>query len=156
MSLETTSETTRPVQQIVGLMTVSELCDSVRTVLETGRLGTPVNVRLHWEFSEPASLLQTVLTTAVEIADLALQLKEPIWRLRQHESGRTLNLLGSDRRGRTLMITLVAEASPQTALTIFGNHGILQLNEGWLDPNSIVDSARQLSWVADIHAVFGE
>lgn len=156
MSLETTSETTRPIQRIVGRMTVPELCDSVRNALETGRLGTPVNVRLHWEFSESANLLQTVLTTAVEIADLALQLKEPTWRLRLHESGRTLNLLGSDCRGRTLMITLVAEASPQTALTIFGNHGILQLNEGWLDPNSIADSAKQRSWIADIQAASGE
>lgn len=156
MSLETTSETARPIQQIVGRMTVEELCDSVRTVLETGRLGTPVNVRLHWEFSESSSLLQTVLTAAVAIADLALQLEEPVWRGQQHESGRTQNLLGSDRRGRTMMITLVAEASPQTALTIFGNHGIVRLNEGWVDPNSIAKSAKELSWIAAIQAALGE
>jgi hypothetical protein len=156
MSLETTAETARPIQQIVGRMTVSELCDSIRTVLETGRIGTPVNVRLHWEFSESAKLLQTVLTTAVAIADLALQLEEPVWRGRQHASGRTLNLLGSDRRGRTLMITLVAEATSQTALTIFGNHGIVRLDEGWVDLNSIVEPAKELSWIAAIQAAFGE
>lgn len=150
MSLETNTESARPIQQIVGRMTVSELCDSVRTVLETGRLGIPVNVRLHWEFSESASLLPTVLTGAVVIADQALQLEEPVWRGRQHESGRTLNLLGSDRRGRTLMITLVAEAKRQTALTIFGNHGIVRLDEGWVDPNSIVEPVKELSWLSDL------
>ena len=40
MSLETNVETARPIQQIVGRMTVSELGDSIRTVLETGRLGS--------------------------------------------------------------------------------------------------------------------
>ena len=156
MSLETTAETARPIQQNVGRITVSELCDSIRTVLDSGRLGTPVNVRLHWEFSESASLLQTVLVAAVAIADLALQLEEPVWRVRRHESGRTLNLLGSDRRGRTLMITLVAEATPQAALTIFGNHGIVRLDEGWVDLNSIVESAKELSWIAGIQAAFKE
>jgi len=156
MSLETTTEAARPIQQIVGRMTVSELCDSIRAVLETGRLGTPVNVRLHWEFSESASLLQTVLTTAVAIADVALQLEEPVWRGRRHESGRALNLLGSDRRGRTLMITLVAEAPPQTSLTIFGNHGIVRLDEGWVDPTSIGEPVKELSWIAGIQAAFGE
>ncbi|MFT5091355.1 MAG: hypothetical protein ACI8P0_004365 [Planctomycetaceae bacterium] len=156
MSLETNVETARPIQQIVGRMTVSELGDSIRTVLETGRLGTPVNVRLHWEFSESANLLHTVLTTAVAIADVALQLEEPAWRGRQHEAGRTLNLLGSDRRGRTLMITLVAESMPQTALTIFGNHGIVRLDEGWVDPNSIGEPVKELSWIAAIQAAFGE
>lgn len=155
MSHETTDETTRPIQQIVGRMTVSELCGSIRTVLETGRLGTPVNVRLHWEFSESASLLQTVLTTAVAIADQALQLDEPVWRGRRHESGRTLNLLGSDRRGRTLMITLVADSNPHIALTIFGNHGIVRLDDGWVDLNSIVEPAKDYSWNAAIQAAFG-
>lgn len=150
MSLETTDETIRPIQQIVGRMTVAELCESIRSVLETGRLGTPVNVRLHWEFSESASLLQKVLAAAVEITDAALKLEEPVWRGRQHESGRTLNLLGSDRLGRTLMITLVAEAKPQTALTIFGNHGIVRLDEGWVDPNSIVEPVKERSWQSDL------
>jgi hypothetical protein len=156
MTLETTAEIARPIKQIVGRMTVSELCDSIRTVLDTGRLGTPVNVRLHWEFSESARLLQTVLTTAVTIADLALQLEEPTWRVRRHESGRTLNLLGSDRRGRTLMVSLVAEAPPRTALTIFGNHGIVRLDEGWVDLTSIAESAKELSWIAGIQTAFGE
>ncbi len=156
MSLETNTKSAPTVQQTIGGITVSELCDSIRAVLETGRLGTPVNVRLHWEFSESASQLRTVLMAAVEIADHALQLEEPVWRGRRHESGRTLNLLGSDRRGRTLMITLVAEAKPQTALTIFGNHGIVRLDEGWVDLNSIVEPAKEFSWLATIQAAFGE
>tara|TARA_R110002072_G_scaffold302603_1_gene486611 strand:+ start:55963 stop:56433 length:471 start_codon:yes stop_codon:yes gene_type:complete len=155
MSLETSAEAVQPIFPIAGRMTVSELGNSIRTILDTSQLGTPVNVRLHWEFSELASFLQTVLTAAVELADLALQLEEPVWRLRRQESGRTLNLLGSDRRGRTLMITLVAEAKPQTALTIFGNHGIVRLNEGWVDPNSITETTKEHSWAADLQSTFG-
>jgi hypothetical protein len=54
------------------------------------------------------------------------------------------------------MITLVAEATSQTALTIFGNHGIVRLDEGWVDLNSIVEPAKELSWIAAIQAAFGE
>ena len=54
------------------------------------------------------------------------------------------------------MITLVAESMPQTALTIFGNHGIVRLDEGWVDPNSIGEPVKELSWIAAIQAAFGE
>ena len=72
-------------------MTVSELGNSIRTILDTSQLGTPVNVRLQ----------------------------------------------------------------PQTALTIFGNHGIVRLNEGWVDPNSITETTKEHSWAADLQSTFG-
>ncbi|NQV28837.1 MAG: hypothetical protein HQ518_31165 [Rhodopirellula sp.] len=152
MSHETTATSAPAIQQMIGRMTVRELSDSIRAVLESGRLGTPVNVRLHWEISEPASRLSTVSAAAVAIADLALQLDEPTWRVRRHASGKTLNVLGSDRQGRTLMISLVAEATPLTALTIFGNHGLVRLDDGWVDPDSIPESPEHYRWAESLQA----
>ena len=152
MSHETTTTSPCEAHQLIGRMTVSELCDSVRRVLESGRLGTPVNVRLHWEFCESEASFPAIATTAVAIADVALQLQEPVWRVRRHSSGRTLNILGNDQRGRTLMISLVAKSAPQTAMTIFGNHGIVRREDGWVDPQSVPESLEDCQWAAALKA----
>ena len=156
MSHETVNASVRPFLQSCSRITYSELCDAISAVLETGRLGTPVNVRLHWEFSEHADVLATMLPAAVAIADVALELKSPTWRIRRHTTGRTLNVLGSDQRGRTLMISLVSESTPQTALTVFGNHGIVRLDDGWVDPATIPESFEHYEWFAGLHAAVGE
>ena len=152
MSHETTASTASTIQQSVSRITFSDLCESIHAVLQTGQLGTPVNVRLHWEFSESASNLFTILAAAVAIVDESLQLKTPTWRVRRHASGRSLNVLGSDEQGRTLMISLVAEASPQTSLTIFGNHGIVRLDDGWVDPASVPETLNDRSWLNGLRA----
>lgn len=156
MSHETVNASVHPISQCSCRITFSELCNSISAVLETGRLGTPVNVRLHWEFSEHADVSTGILSTAVAIADLVLNLKSPTWRIRRHTTGRTLNVLGSDQRGRTLMISLVSESTPQTALTVFGNHGIVRLDDGWVDPATIPESFEHYEWFAGLHAAVGE
>jgi len=156
MSHETVDAFAHPFSQGCSRITYSELCDSISAVLETGRLGTPVNVRLHWEFSEHTDVSASILCTAVAIADLALKLKSSTWRVRRHPTGRTLNVLGSDQRGRTLMISLVSESEPRTALSIFGNHGIVRLDNGWVDPATIPESFEHYEWFADFHAAVGE
>lgn len=152
MTDETTATSARTIQQCLNRITFAELCNSVRAVLEAGRLGTPVNVRLHWEFGESEAGFPAVLTAAVAIADEALQLDETTWRVRRHASGRMLNVLGSDGQGRTLLITLVARSEPRTAMTIFGNHGIVRLDEGWVDPDSVLDSLEDCSWHPGLQA----
>lgn len=150
MADETNAMANLTIEQRLKKITFDELCGSVHTVVGTGRLGTPVNVRLHWEFLESESRLPDVLTAAVAIADEALQLDQPTWRVRRHASARTLNVLGSDTTGRTLMITLVAESQPMTALTVFGNHGIVRLEDGWVALDSIPDSFDDKPWITGL------
>jgi hypothetical protein len=152
MTDETTATPSATVQQCVSRITFVELSQSVRSVLETGRLGTPVNVRLHWEFSDQECDIPAVLAAAVAIADEALQLEQPTWRVRRHATGRTLNVLGTDQRGRTLLITLVARSEPRTAMTMFGNHGIVRFEDGWVDPDSIPDSLVDHNWFPGLQA----
>jgi hypothetical protein len=152
MSHETTATPACTVRQNVYRITFRELCNSIHAVLETGRLGTPVNVRLHWEFAESEAFLPVIAKAAVAIADEALQLVEPTWRVRRHSTGRTVNILGSDTRGRTLMVSLATLSEPRTAMTIFGNHGIVRLDDGWVDPNSIPESLDDRTWSAGLQA----
>lgn len=140
------------IYQIIGRMTVPELCQAICTTMETGKTGTPVNVRLHWEFTESADELGHVAVAAVAIADQALRLDEPVWRIRRHPSGRVMHILGKDRNGRTLMVSLTAEASPQAALTIFGNHGIVRLDDGWIDPDSITPPDNDCRWLSGLQS----
>lgn len=156
MSHETVATSVLALSQRSYRITFSELCDSIGAVLETGRLGTPVNVRLHWEFSENADVSTSILLAAIAIADCALKLKSPTWRVRRHATGRTLNVLGSDSRGQTLMISLVSKSTPQTALTVFGNHGIVRLDDGWVDPTTTPESFEHYEWFANLHAAIGE
>ena len=152
MSHETVDDSARSVLNSVSRIACSELCDSVERVIQTGRLGTPVSVRLYWEFRESTGQLNTVLAAAVSIADCALGLETPVWRIRRHASGRTLNVIGTDQRGRSLMISLVARSTPQTALTVFGNHGIVRLDEGWIDPDTLPESFEDRTWFAGLQA----
>lgn len=144
------------IEQKLKRITFDDLRCSVRSVADTGRVGTPVNVRLHWEFPESEARLPDALFAAVAIADEVLRMNEPSWRVRRHASGRTLNVLGSDLQGRTLMVTLVAGSIPGTALTVFGNHGIVRLEDGWVALNSIPDSFEQQRWVAGLMSAVSE
>ena len=156
MNQNTASTSLQALEKIVNRVTFADLCQSVRTAVETGWIGTPVNVRLHWQIEGAAAEFSTIAAAAVALSDIALKLDEPTWRVRRHTSGRTLHVLGSDRRGRTLMITLVAEAEPATDLTVFGNHGVVRLADGWGDPNSIQELSTVPDWLPGLQAAIGE
>lgn len=156
MTDESSAMANLTIEQKLKRITFNELCSSIHSALNADRLGTPVNVRLHWEFAESESVLTNATIIAVAVADEALQLDKPEWRVRRHASGKTINVMGSDKNGRTLMITLVAHSKPATALTIFGNHGIVRLEEGWIDLESAPDSFTDRPWAADLQAALGD
>jgi hypothetical protein len=120
-------------------VTLDALLSAIRNAVDSGRIGTPVNVRLHWQFSETG--VKHAALVAVRIADEALALEEPAWRVRASEleaaKGRILNVLGEDRRGRTLLATLCRGEANEFALTVFGNHGTLRLEHAGLDATSL-------------------
>ena len=127
-----------------GTVSLDALLTAVRNAVDSGRIGSPVNVRVHWQFS--GTDVKAAALAAVRIADEALALDEPAWRVRtgklEASKGRMLNVLGEDRRGRTLLATLCRGEANEFALTVFGNHGTLRLEHAGLDENSLgaVDS----------------
>lgn len=122
-----------------GIVTLSSLVSAIRDSVDSGRIGTPVNVRVHWQFSETD--LAKAAFVAARIADEALALEEPAWRIRNGASAvtqrRILNLLAEDRRGRTLLATLCRGKVNEFSLTVFGNHGTLRLEHAGLDESSL-------------------
>ena len=117
-----------------GAVTVQALLKSVRSAVDSGRIGTPVGVRLHWQCADTP--LKDAVLLAARIADEALSLEQTVWRVRTGRSGRLLNVLGEDRQGRTLLITVCRGAARDLGLTVFGNHGVLRLEHAGLEETS--------------------
>ena len=107
--------------------------DSIKTTLlasiGSGRVGDPVNVRLHWQTGNSAADLADAAVVAVSLADSILSLADPVWHVRVGAAGRMLHVLASDDRGRTALITLCTAEQSTLALTIYGNHGVVRLDD---------------------------
>lgn len=124
---------------VPGQVTFESVLSSIRTAVDSGRIGTPVSVRIHWQCS--SSSLREAAVVAVRIADAALTLETPSWRTRPDGTitpqSRILNILGEDRRGRTLLATLCSGSANELTVTVFGNHGTLRLEHAGLDEGSL-------------------
>ena len=172
-------------------VTLDALLSAIRNAVDSGRIGTPVNVRVHWQFSETD--MKHAALVAVRIADEALALEEPAWRIRASEleasnsplkkgsdplegvatqgktgrpervrhlfqrtaKGRILNVLGEDRRGRTLLATLCRGDANEFALTVFGNHGTLRLEHAGLEESSLEPVDTDAGWWRDLTESIG-
>lgn len=93
----------------------------------TGRIGEPVNVRLHCETESGSSLTDTAVA-AVGLVDSILRFSNPQWRCRS-ASGELLHVLARDDRGRSALITLCTGNQSTLALTVYGNHGVIRLED---------------------------
>lgn len=134
------SSSTIRLRRLVNSVTFDDLAQAIRNAIQAERIGVPVSVRLHWEFEEAPVDLRAVADSAIALADAALKFDEPVWRERPQETGKTLNLLGSDKRGRTALLTLVAASEPSISLTVYGNHGVVRLEDAVLDRATIPES----------------
>ena len=102
---------------------------SVKDAVASGRIGPPVNVRLHWQAGPDASGVQRAMTEALRLTGSILELSDPTVRNRSIESGRLLHALVRDERGRSGLISVAAGTPATLALTVYGNHGVIRLDE---------------------------
>ena len=110
-------------------MMLNDLETAVRQSLETGRLGTPVSLRMHWQLPQPETDLAAWL--ALLARKFVSLLGDPPARLMAQRcaEGRQWHLLLTGTRGRTASLALGCGASktPQAQLLVIGNHGLLRL-----------------------------
>lgn len=120
---------------VSGAVTFDSVREAIRASVNSGRIGTPVNVRIHWQFSGLSP--SAVAEFAVQLADAALSLDKPAWRVRTAAENSQVNLLGEEAGGKTVLISLVRGAVPEFAVIVFGNHGTLKLEHARLDEDSL-------------------
>jgi hypothetical protein len=123
---------------IEALKTVAfeDLTRTLGAMIASGRVGQPVNVRIHWQFEPGVLSLETAAARSAALADAVLELANPHWTIRRSQSADTdaalLNVLCLDDRGRTLLIALATTDSPEFSLTVYGNHGVATLKAATL------------------------
>lgn len=107
---------------------LKDLKRALRAIIDSGRVGIPVCLRVHVQLrmredsptrmSEVAKGLQSL---AVEL----LSMSKPKWK--QRGRGRLLNVLGTDERGRSALLTFNQSGCDQVSLTLIGNRGVVRL-----------------------------
>ena len=116
-------------------MNAHDLRQALRDALATGRIGTPVSVRLYLHQAEgdaaPFNAAQKLLATVIPASPSSLQAT-------RDTAGRQTTLLLAWNSGETAMLTLVSTETPwNLQLVVVGNHGIIQLEgESPLEPES--------------------
>lgn len=110
-------------------MTLDEIHQTLLEAVNTGKVGTPVALRLHLQ------LVSTDVDPYLLVAEL-LQLCEPLFgeepvrvMARNNNDGRQLNLLFETAAGRTISITIGGGSTTQAflSLLLIGNHGVIRL-----------------------------
>lgn len=135
-----------PSATVPGTVTLESVRSAIQASVRSGRIGTPVNVRIHWQFSDlnPSA----AAAVAVQLADAALSLDNPAWRARSGKADSKtsqLNVLGEDASGKTVLASLVRGPVPEFAITVFGNHGTLKLEHAALDEATLPDVEEAVS-----------
>jgi|GEM_PF-1459740 hypothetical protein len=127
--------------------------DSVRTGLLTaigsGRVGEPVNVRLHWQTGKSTTDLTETAIVAASLTDVILSLENPVWRVRTGAGGQLLHILARDDRGRTALISIGAGDRSTLAVTVYGNHGVVRLEDSSVSEQVLRESANE-AWGANL------
>lgn len=132
-------------------VSLDELKAAIVAAIANGRIGEVVSVRLHWPLPESDVSERRILIAAVDLIDVALKLGPTRWRLRRAADGRLLHLHGVDDRGRTTVVTVTRGLADKAQLTLFGNHGIVRLDQANIQhelPSENADQPRP--WLAGL------
>lgn len=128
-------------------MTIAELESALRAAINTGKIGTPVALRLLMQLPQEAADLGGWLSRLVE--NFVQTLEDPPRQLLANvATGRQWNVLLTGRRGRTASITLGCGSSAHAMiqLTLFGNHGVVDLQGDPLEEEPAPYPADALQW----------
>lgn len=106
---------------------------SVKEAVANNGIGQPVNVRLHWQAGPEASDVRQAMAEALRLANEILDLSDPTVTTRSAEDGLILHALVRDTQGRSALISIAAGESSTLALTVYGNHGVIRLDETLCD-----------------------
>ncbi len=132
-----------------------ELKAALAQALATEHAGVLVSARMHWQVPVDTALEEAALA-ATEMMDGPLQLAATQWRVRRSALGSLLHVMGTDDRGRTLVITVNHGPTSDVQLTLFGNHGVIRLDRAEMSftgPTTALDSATLKSLSAALSAI---
>jgi predicted regulator of Ras-like GTPase activity (Roadblock/LC7/MglB family) len=113
-------------------LTLDDLERGLADALSTGRAGTPVALRVHWQLADPSTDIGAAAATVMRLAEQAFGAKASRLAAQRDPSGRQLQLLVHSQRGQTLFVTVGCGAADRGSfhLQLVGSRGIVRLEGG--------------------------
>ena len=110
-------------------MTFDDLKRSLYSVLETGKIGTPVSMRVHWQLPETSTDVCPALASIIKLCQSVMKASPSTVIARQTSEGTQLMVLVTLENGRTIMATVGSGSVSCSVLELLliGNHGIVRL-----------------------------
>lgn len=139
-------------------MTFQSLFATVRDAVATGKIGTPVSLRLHADFPDASMDLGAVVDTIMTETGPLFPAARWTVMAKRNASGRQLTALLQNDAGRTVFVTLNCGGTraARLSLLVIGNHGVLRLEGGDEIDGSFVESAPDASWRSAIEATIAQ
>jgi hypothetical protein len=110
-------------------MTFDNLKRSLNSVLETGTIGTPVSMRVHWQMPGTSTDVCAALAFSMKLCQSVMSDAPVTLIARQASGGTQLNVLVKLENGRTILATIGSGSVSYSVLELLliGNHGIVRL-----------------------------
>jgi len=110
-------------------MTFDDLKRSLCSLLETGKIGTPVSMRVHWQLPKTSTDVCAALASGMNLCQSVMKDSPATLIARQASVGTQLNVLVTLENGRTIMATVGSGSVSYSVLELLliGNHGIVRL-----------------------------
>jgi hypothetical protein len=114
------------------MTTLDDLQTALSDTLATGKIGTPVSLRLHLQLTEPDADLFAAMSAVMQMIEPVFSSSSARLRARQDADARQLNVLLDYTNGETVLLTLGRGCAKQPSLNLLvvGNHGVVRLEGG--------------------------
>ncbi|MCH7689284.1 MAG: hypothetical protein IH899_21855 [Planctomycetes bacterium] len=110
-------------------MTFDDLKRSLCSVLETGKIGTPVSMRVHLHIPKTRVDVYSALASIMKLCHSVTRDVPLTLIARQTSGGTQLNVLVTLENGRTILATVGSGSVKRSVLELLliGNHGVVRL-----------------------------
>ncbi len=110
-------------------MTFDDLKRTLCSVLETGKIGTPVSMRVHWQMPKTSTDVCAALASGMNLCQSLMKDSPSTLIARQASVGTQLNVLVTLENGRTVLVTVGSGCVHDAVLELLliGNHGVVRL-----------------------------
>ncbi len=110
-------------------MTLDDLHKTLTDALATGKIGTPVSLRLHLQLVDPSADLAGSMATVMRIAEAVFDIPTATLSAQRDAGERQLNVLIESASGQTVSLTIGRGCTDTSKLDLLlvGNHGIVRL-----------------------------
>ena len=116
--------------EVRNSMSLAGLQQALQNVIDTGKLGTPVSIRVHLQLPE-AGDAKGVLAAILEMLSPCLSERPVEQHARRHARHEQTTFLLQTPTGKTVFVTIGFGSAqrPSLRLLVIGNHGIAELQE---------------------------